>query len=496
MRASSTDSGIVIEDRTSKRRMDRLVQEAVSLATTTGMLMSAKGDADVRHTSFTLYPSPVRRCEFNHGLDITPLLNTLTHRIATDHDFLRSALRETSLADENFTGRLLRLLDVGQAPNTGVEFTINRYDFFVGASADPHASLNERGLRLIELNCIAAGIVTQAGLTTALHTTLGAHPASTPAGRAAYGNPAALPRNDTVGQIADAVATAHSHFVRKSGATDARVVMVVVPPFINACDQDMLRWRVWRDHGIDFARLTLAEIAEHGTLAPDGALVVRDVAGITQFTMSVAYFRTGYMPYEYIDERDWRARALIERSTAAACPSVAMQLVGTKKIQQVLGEPGVLERFLDKPAAALVRATLVRQYDLASGAVGDTAVARAMENPAGFVLKPQREGGGNNLYHEHISEVLTNVSAKERAKYVLMERIHSTSAPNVIVRNGKWEKCDVVSELGFFGSIVCVDGEIVENKSVGHCVKSKKSTVDDGGIIIGVAVLDSPRIVD
>eukprot|EP00171_Calliarthron_tuberculosum_P011969 IDg11969t1 len=425
--------------------MDRLVSEAVSLATCSGILMSAKGDTDVHHTSFTLHPSPVQRHEFEEGLALAPLLNTLTARIASDHDFLRTVLRDTAHADEEFTGRLLRLLDIARPPGTGVEFTINRYDYFVAASENANAPAQERGLRLIELNCIAAGIVTQAGLTSDLHGALRTHPATVAAGSVdAYGDADDLPSNDSVGQIARSVAAAHEHFVRLSGAKIARVVMIVVPPLIT---------RVIRCFALALDR--------------HGALIVRNLAGIERFTVSVAYFRTGYAPYEYNGEHDWRGRELIERSTAVACPSVAMQLVGTKKMQQVLGEVGVLERFLGS-AGERVRDVLVKQFDIAPGKKGDHAVSLAVQDP----------------------------DAYERAKYVLMERIHSTPSMNVVVRAGKWERCEVVSELGFFGSIITVDGDVVENKTVGHCIKSKKATVDDGGIIVGVAVLDSPRLVD
>ncbi len=37
---------------------------------------------------------------------------------------------------------------------------------------------------------------------------------------------------------------------------------------------------------------------------------------------------------------------MIEKSGAVKCPNIAYQLVGAKKVQQVLAEPGVLERFV------------------------------------------------------------------------------------------------------------------------------------------------------
>lgn len=43
---------------------------------------------------------------------------------------------------------------------------------------------------------------------------------------------------------------------------------------------------------------------------------------------------------------------MLERSTAALCPSVAYQLAGAKKVQQDLAQPGILARFVDRPEDA------------------------------------------------------------------------------------------------------------------------------------------------
>jgi hypothetical protein len=65
----------------------------------------------------------------------------------------------------------------------------------------------------------------------------------------------------------------------------------------------------------------------------------------------VAYFRAGYTPSDYPSESEWQARALIERSIAVKCPTIAYQLAGTKKMQQQLAQPGEVERFLSDAAA-------------------------------------------------------------------------------------------------------------------------------------------------
>jgi glutathione synthase len=60
--------------------------------------------------------------------------------------------------------------------------------------------------------------------------------------------------------------------------------------------------------------------------------------------VAVAYFRAGYTPTDYPSETEWQARLLLERCNAIKCPSVAYQLAGTKKLQQVIALPGMVEK--------------------------------------------------------------------------------------------------------------------------------------------------------
>ena len=57
--------------------------------------------------------------------------------------------------------------------------------------------------------------------------------------------------------------------------------------------------------------------------------------------VSVFYLRAGYSPDDYPGHAEWAAREAMESCSAISCPSVAYQLVGTKKIQQDLASPGV-----------------------------------------------------------------------------------------------------------------------------------------------------------
>lgn len=48
--------------------------------------------------------------------------------------------------------------------------------------------------------------------------------------------------------------------------------------------------------------------------------------------VAVVYFRCGYDPVHYTNERCWDMRLLLERSKALKCPSIQYHLVGTKKV--------------------------------------------------------------------------------------------------------------------------------------------------------------------
>lgn len=64
--------------------------------------------------------------------------------------------------------------------------------------------------------------------------------------------------------------------------------------------------------------------------------------------------------------QSWEARLLIERSLAVKCPDIGTHLAGTKKVQQVLARPGVLERFFSEEPMVVeqIRATFAGLYTL------------------------------------------------------------------------------------------------------------------------------------
>ncbi|KAJ8407979.1 hypothetical protein AAFF_G00262070 [Aldrovandia affinis] len=238
------------------------------------------------------------------------------------------------------------------------------------------------------------------------------------------------------------------------------------------------------DQGAD-GNMTLKQI-EINTIAAG-------LAGLSSQTPDVYRYSTS------LTEENWEARLMMERSLAVKCPDISTHLAGTKKVQQELARPGVLEKFFpdDPEAVAQIRATFTGLYTLDVGEEGDNAVAMALANPDRFVLKPQREGGGNNIYGADICQVLTGVKgSSERMAYILMDKVHPQPVYNYLLRRGcplKLSTC--LSELGIFGTYVRQGTDMLLNECVGHLLRTKSAEHSDGGVAAGAAVIDNPLVV-
>ncbi|XP_015236310.1 PREDICTED: glutathione synthetase [Cyprinodon variegatus] len=197
--------------------------------------------------------------------------------------------------------------------------------------------------------------------------------------------------------------------------------------------------------------------------------------------------------------QSWDVRLMMERSLAIKCPDISTHLAGTKKVQQVLARPGVLEKFFpDQPEVVKqMRATFAGLYSLDMEHEGDETVAMALAEPDRFVLKPQREGGGNNIYGSEITRVLGEVKeSTERTAYILMDKINPTPIRNYLLReDAPLTISNCLSELGVFGAYVRQGEHMVMNECVGHLLRTKSSEHADGGVAAGVAVLDNPLLV-
>lgn len=252
--------------------------------------------------------------------------------------------------------------------------------------------------------------------------------------------------------------------------------------------------------------------------------------------VAVVYFRAGYTPDEYeepvIDEKkttsaehvkhiNFRIRVLFEKSRAICCPTFALQLAGAKKVQQVLTEPGVLESFLfdadrpdtgfgegrgwlDESWADVIRSTWVDMWPLDRSELGTEAIKLAMSEPERFVMKPQREGGGNNVYRTDIPPLLEKLKESGLVngrvpweRYVLMELIQPPKGVYNWLMKGDdaMRRVEVVSELGVYGTMSYGHLGRIRNRRAGILLRTKGADSDEGGVAIGQYLLPLPAVV-
>lgn len=119
------------------------------------------------------------------------------------------------------------------------------------------------------------------------------------------------------------------------------------------------------------------------------------------------------------------------------------------------------------------------------------------------VLKPQREGGGNNIYRSKIPPFLKSIPERDYKQYILMELIQPpTDAKNTVLRSdGQVVSGNVISELGIFGTCLWdtkANGkiEVLQNAEGGYLMRTKGRDSDEGGVAAGFSSLDSLVLYD
>ena len=281
------------------------------------------------------------------------------------------------------------------------------------------------------------------------------------------------------------------------GSAEAVVLFIVEDVTYNICDQKFHEFEIRRQNPDVFVlRKSLTQMASEARLDGEKRLWVGDKE------VAVVYFRCGYSPDQYPTEDEWEARLTIERSKAVKSPSIHLHLAGTKKVQQELAKKGVLRRFLEPDQAESVESIFTGLYSLDFGSPeADRALEMAVKAPEKFVVKPQREGGGNNVYGKDIPAFLNGIKdSEERNAYILMDRIEPPRTMNYLVRPGgksaQPDLTEVISELGVFGYIIGSSEEVMSNEQVGHMLRTKLSNVDEGGVAAGSGALDSVYLVD
>lgn len=326
-----------------------------------------------------------------------------------------------------------------------------------------------------------------------------------------------LPVNLSIDLISRGLSLSHKAYgSSKSQFNLPRCVLFVVQdPENNVFDQLAISAHLLTKYGVQAFRLPFQDSMHHTRVEegnPSRPLIYTPPhTPRLSYEVTTLYFRAGYSPAEYSNPSAWEARRHLERSAAIKCPSILTHLAGSKKIQQILATPSspYLEYFLSKTAYSpyidRIRATFAAIYPLDHSEAGQEAIriATDSEKAQKYVLKPQREGGGNNIYGADIPPFMTSLGDERNYRgHILMELIEPPSVKNSIVRNGEVRSGEVIGELGIFG--VCIwrnnqtakeSAEVLENYEAGFLLRTKGRESQEGGVAAGFGAVDSVLLV-
>lgn len=477
--------------------LKELVERAKDWAIMNGAVMRSRIDFNpdtVQFAPFVLFPSVLRADDFNTLVSIQSIFNEIIHKVAYNKEFLKKSLSNTILVDE-FTRNLYNIYEIVESEGVVQPLTLGlvRCDWMLkfddaNSSHLPHLppSLSDPQCRWrqVEINTIAAGFGWLGPVSKNIHKYILEELGQ-------YDKIKHLPENNALRGLCDGLLGAWKLY----GNPKAVILFVIEDITYNICDQRFHEYEIRRTNSNAIViRKTLTEIANKASLSREKKLI------IDKFEVAVIYFRAGYHPDHYPSEKEWDARLLMERSMAIKCPTIHYHLAGTKKVQQELAKPGALEMFLEKNQTGRIRELFVDLYGLEFDELGETAIQMALKEPDRFVLKPQREGGGNNLYGIAIKEAILKMKdSQERTAWILMERIRPPITQGYIIRPDGPNPpplSEMVSELGIFGMIIGDRKTIIVNRQVGHMLRTKLSTANEGGVAAGDGALDSPFLIN
>lgn len=415
-------------------------------------------------------------------------------KIANDGKFLEESLNSIVKVD-NFTKNLLDIhksvLSEGLAQPT--ISCINRADYML----DRYFEDGQESIRLrqVEVNAIASGMSSSGLKATQMHDFL----------MSKYGvqmneQSTTRPKNESLDVVAQGLIDAFIAYDKPG----SNILLVAENDMSSNFSEHLsIEQAIFRKRpDVKFLRRKFCNLQSSMKLGPNKELLVDGMREI-----AVVYFRFGYDPSNYNFVGAWEARLTLERSRAIKCPSINFHLSGAKKFQQILNDQEQLERFLEPADAKRLSEVFCKFWSIESDtAKGQEGFEVGLNSGQSLVLKPQREGGGNNIYDKDIRPFLQNiVNSAERSQYILMEFINSPKEKNWILshrddvdkNNLRQESSnELVSELGIYGSILGDNNIIRSNQYGGYLVRTKRHGVKEGGVASGHAGLSSLILID
>jgi glutathione synthase len=155
-----------------------------------------------------------------------------------------------------------------------------------------------------------------------------------------------------------------------------------------------------------------------------------------------------------------------------------------------MSKPTVARKYLTEAEAQRILGSLVATWEFDSLSEEQSRAVAEMyrRNPESYVLKPNGEGGCNNFFGEAGARLLCSLSFQQRKQYVLQEIIPPIYEENeIMVGLNRVVRTSCKYELGRYGVISEVQGQLRRNETHGYLVKSHARGFNEVSITKGTA---------
>lgn len=470
----------------SRNQQKSLVKDIEAWSLSNGFILQTENPYSAVHAPVTVFPSPISRSKFMQALAAQTIFNQLYIGVANNSDWLLEKLFPM-LEHDDFTRSLFEIHRNASSKRTqSLTAGLFRSDYIVMKEKSEKGS---RQIKQVEFNTVSVSFGGLSTKATELHRFLVNSNRTYIHGE--------IPRSSSLENLSKGLFEMHRNYCFANDTPNAKlqsaaVLFVVQPGETNIADQRLLEYELFNRYEVTSYRVTLLEAFDSLAINEFNRLVHLS----TGREISVVYYRSGYSPSDYPSPAAWKAREFLESSHAIQCPSILTQLAGSKKIQQILTDANTISTLvptLTNSEIKLLLKTFVKIYPLDASDLGAEGRRLAFEEPEKYVLKPQREGGGNNVYREDIPKFLKSIPSESWSAYVLMELITPSNVSNMILRQGNLFSGKVVNELGVFGvALWNIDTkETLINREAGFLLRTKLNESNEGGIAAGYGCLDA-----
>jgi glutathione synthetase len=450
-----------------------IVNEMISYLYTHGLVMKTKDLSGVCHAPMSVFPSPIPKNFFDKIEFYQIAFNKMLDKMSRDHEFLHNILGKL---DDSFISKYLEISKKAYNFNKKqkIQLGIFRNDYMIDKL--------KKFIFQVEINTIASSMGYFSDGIKQFYTYFSKkYPQYYDAN-----NSVPLEKPNVIEKIVDSLYTASTLFSQEKSI----IVFIVQENERNEFDQRSIENGLYDKYQIYSRRLTLKQFLDKAKFDAEKN------AYIDSKLVSVVYFRASYTENDFTDEDCWKARELIELCTAIKCPNVDTFLCTFKIFQYYLQKPEILKKFVPEDLIANdMRRFFVKIFyaEEMSGEDIESLVKEIRGDLNKYIVKPMKEGGGNNYYNEEILSVLPGEKREEIFKNsIIMERINPPENETYVLHENTFKYFKAISELSVYGIILSDENTIHLNESVGFLLRTKEKSNQEGGVIIGSSVIDLP----